>query len=272
MTTPPQLSARDLRKEFGGGRRGEPVVAVDGIDFEVARGGALAIVGESGSGKTTVVRMMAGLETPTSGELLLDGAPLVHSGRGAEARLARARRIQMVFQDPYSSLDPRQTIGDGLAEILRLHGIADRDACEEVALTQLRRVGLDQRHLSMRPGSLSGGQRQRVAIARALAVDPEVLILDEAVAALDVSIQAQILNLLNDLRAESEVTYLFVTHDLAVAQQVTDTAIVMHRGRVVEEGTTDAVLTDPQADYTRRLLDAVPHRGWKPRRRLAASA
>jgi ABC-type glutathione transport system ATPase component len=177
----------------------------------------------------------------------------------------------MVFQDPYSSLNPRQRIGEGLEEILRLHGLADRATSEDLALQQLQRVGLDRRHLAMRPGSLSGGQRQRVAIARALAVDPEVLILDEAVAALDVSIQAQILNLLNDLRADSEITYLFVTHDLAVAQQVTDHAVVMHRGRVVEAGTTQAVLTAPRADYTRRLLDAVPRRGWKPRRRLAGA-
>ncbi|WP_370615417.1 ABC transporter ATP-binding protein [Mumia sp. Pv 4-285] len=268
----PQLSARELRKEFAGGRKSAPVVAVDGVTFDVERGGSLAIVGESGSGKTTVVRMIAGLETPTSGELLLDGAPLAQHARGAAARLARARRVQMVFQDPYSSLDPRQTIGDGLTEIIRLHGIADRAEGMDLALSQLQRVGLDQRHLAMRPGSLSGGQRQRVAIARALAVDPEVLILDEAVAALDVSIQAQILNLLTDLRTESDVTYLFVTHDLAVAQQVTDTAIVMHHGCIVEEGATDAVLNDPQADYTRRLLDAVPRRGWKPRRRLVVGA
>lgn len=266
-----QLSVRELRKEFGRPRGADPIVAVDGVSFEVFKGASLAIVGESGSGKTTVVRMVAGLESPTSGGLLLDGEPLASGGRGRAARLARARRIQMVFQDPYSSLDPRQTIGEGLGEILRLHRPDERDSHQDVAIEQLRRVGLDDRHLAMRPPSLSGGQRQRVAIARALAVDPEVLVLDEAVAALDVSIQAQILNLLNDLRAQTDVTYLFVTHDLAVAQQVTDDVIVMHRGSVVESGATDAVLAAPQADYTRRLLDAVPRRGWTPRRRLATA-
>lgn len=270
MTTAPHLSVQQLRKEFPTGRTSDPVVAVDDVSFEVERGTSLAIVGESGSGKTTVVRMLAGLETPTTGTILLDGAPLAPAGGRKAARLRRARSIQMVFQDPYSSLDPRQTIGEGLAEILRLHELADRDGYDDVALEQLRRVGLDSRHLTMRPSWLSGGQRQRVAIARALAVNPEVLILDEAVAALDVSIQAQILNLLNDLREENDVTYLFVTHDLAVAQQVTDDIIVMHRGSVVEAGSTDDVLRDPQAPYTQRLLDAVPRRGWVPRRRLSS--
>ena len=269
--TAQQLSVRDLRKEFSRGRRASPFIAVDGVSFDVEKGTSLAIVGESGSGKTTAVRMIAGLETPTSGSLHLDGAPLAPAGGRVAARLARARSIQMVFQDPYSSLDPRQAIGDGLEEILRLHGLADRDTHADIALEQLQRVGLDTRHLTMRPTSLSGGQRQRVAIARALAINPEILIFDEAVAALDVSIQAQILNLLNDLRTKNEVTYVFVTHDLAVAQQVSDDVIVMHRGRVVEAGSTDAVLADPQADYTRRLLDAIPRRGWTPRRRLAST-
>lgn len=252
---PPVLEAAGLRKVFAGDR-----VAVDDVSFTLPPGGSLAVVGESGSGKTTVARMLVGLETMTAGTVILDGAPGTGGAPRRGDRLRRSRQIQMVFQDPYASLDPRQRIGDGLSELLRLHG-ADGDRAPGGLLEQ---VGLDARVAAARPGALSGGQRQRVAIARALVPRPKVLVLDEAVSALDVSIQAQVLNLLTDLRTDLGIGYLFVTHDLAVAQQVTDEVMVMRQGQVVERGATDRVLTDPAHAYTRSLLAAVPRRGWRP--------
>ncbi|MDR2986287.1 MAG: ATP-binding cassette domain-containing protein [Nocardiopsaceae bacterium] len=267
----PALQVRDLRKVFKvkaeDSRRTEDLVAVDGVSFELPASGSLGIVGESGSGKTTVARIIAGLERPTSGTVVVAGAPLQAKRLRGAARRARGRRVQMVFQDPYSSLDPRQTVGDCLDELLRFHTSAAKPARRERTLELLSQVGLDQRHETLRPRSLSGGQRQRVAIARALACDPEVLILDEAVSALDVSVQGQVLNLLADLRAELRVAYLFVSHDLAVVQQVTDDTIVMHRGRIEESGPTDTILREPASDYTRELLAAVPRPGWQPLRR-----
>ena len=271
----PVLEVRDLRKVFQvrseDSRGTEELVAVDNVSFSLHEAGSLAVVGESGSGKTTVARMIAGLETPTSGTVRIAEPAQAPAAGGTlssrSARRERHRRIQMVFQDPYSSLNPQHTIQRCLDDVLRLHF---RDLGTEARAARvaqlLEYVGLDDRHLSLRPRSLSGGQRQRVAIARALACEPRVLILDEAVSALDVSVQGQILNLLGDLRSTLGVAYLFVSHDLAVVQQVTDDAIVMHRGVVVERGSTDEVLTSPSAEYTRRLLDAVPRPGWKPTR------
>ncbi|MFI8890461.1 ATP-binding cassette domain-containing protein [Streptomyces paradoxus] len=262
--TAPVLEAAGLRKEFPGNR-----VAVDDVSLALPPGGSMGVVGESGSGKTTVARMLVGLETPTSGTVRIDGESLITAGatgRGRAERLRRARRIQLVFQDPYASLDPRQTVGAGIDELLRLHE-PDRDRRRERAAELLSQVGLDDRMARSTPSALSGGQRQRVAIARALVSRPKVLVLDEAVSALDVSIQAQVLNLLADLRAELGIGYLFVTHDLAVAQQVTDELIVMHQGRVVERGATDQVLTAPEHVYTRELLAAVPREGWRPAHR-----
>jgi ABC-type glutathione transport system ATPase component len=269
------LEVNELRKVFQvrseASRGTEELVAVDNVSFTLHESGSLAIVGESGSGKTTVARMIAGLETPSSGSVRI-AEPRNGSGEGVAStsragRRERRRRIQMVFQDPYSSLNPQHTIQRCLEDVLRLH-FRDLDSAARAARVAqlLDYVGLDQRHLALKPRSLSGGQRQRVAIARALACEPRVLMLDEAVSALDVSVQGQILNLLSDLRSTLGVAYLFVSHDLAVVQQVTDDVIVMHRGVVVERGTTDAVLTRPSADYTRRLLDAVPRPGWRPTR------
>ncbi|MFT4287127.1 ABC transporter ATP-binding protein [Nocardioides sp.] len=266
------LEVSGLRKEFvidvPGKGKAHTLVAVDDVSFSVSAGGALAVVGESGSGKTTVARMIAGLEQATAGHVYVDGVERTRP-RGAAQRLAQARQVQMVFQDPYSSLDPRQTVSSCLDEVLRLHhggSAAERAARIHELMSQ---VGLDERHEGLRPKALSGGQRQRVGIARALAVKPSLLILDESVAALDVSIQAQILNLLNSLREELGVAYLFVTHNLAVARYVCETTLVMRRGQMVEYGTSDKVLRDPAADYTRRLLEAVPHVDWVPRRRTA---
>jgi peptide/nickel transport system ATP-binding protein len=265
------LEVTGLRKEFptvrSAGGAGA-FVAVDDVGFSIPPGGALAVVGESGSGKTTVARMVAGLERPTAGTIRVGGVERTVDQRGRN-RLAYGRQVQMVFQDPYSSLDPRQDVRSCLDEVMRLHhgGSAAQRSARIMEL--LRQVGLDARHAGLRPRSLSGGQRQRVAIARALVVEPAVLILDEAVAALDVSIQAQVLNLLNDLRARLGIAYLFITHDLAVAQYVCDTMIVMRKGKLVEGGASAEILTDPKSAYTRRLLDAVPRVGWVPQRRQA---
>ncbi|WP_042385305.1 ABC transporter ATP-binding protein [Streptacidiphilus melanogenes] len=243
------------------------VKAVDDVSFTLARGGSLGIVGESGSGKTTTARIVVGLERADAGRVRVGGG----SGgpqRGRAARLARAREVQMVFQDPFLSLDPRTTVEAVLRETLRLH-FPGRDHPARIA-ELLDQVGLGAREASALPRQLSGGQRQRVAIARALAVEPRILVLDEAVAALDVSVQAQILNLLADIRKQTGIAYLFITHDLGVVRCVTDDVIVMRHGRVVEAGSTAGVLADPRHPYTRLLLDSVPRPGWDPKHIAAA--
>jgi ABC-type glutathione transport system ATPase component len=257
----PVLDVRGLRKEFG------HVVAVDEVTFRIDQGGSTAIVGESGSGKTTIARMIVGLLTPTAGTIQACGFDRSLPPRSLAERRRRGSNVQIVFQDPYSSLDPSQSGADALDEVLRLHrgGSPDERRARVSELADL--VGLDQRQIGARPGALSGGQRQRVAIARALAAEPQLIILDESVAALDVSIQAQVLNLLADIREQTGVSYLLISHDLAVVRQLTDSAIVMHRGRVVERGATSDVLDNPQDDYTRRLRASVPSAGWKPVRR-----
>jgi oligopeptide transport system ATP-binding protein len=257
----PVLEVTGLRKEFG------ELVAVDNVSFRLPRGRSLAIVGESGSGKTTIARMIVGLERPTSGAIAACGHDRSRPARSTRDRRRRGQEVQIVFQDPYTSLDPRQTAEGTIDEVLRLHHgwPADRRQARTAELTDL--VGLDTRQSRALPRSLSGGQRQRVAIARALAAEPAVLILDESVAALDVSIQAQVLNLLADIRDETHVSYILISHDLAVVRQLTDEAIVLHRGQVVERGPTARVLDDPQDAYTQRLRASVPRPGWKPRRR-----
>ncbi|HEY6758010.1 MAG TPA: ATP-binding cassette domain-containing protein [Baekduia sp.] len=255
------LEATGLRKEFG------DVVAVDGVDLAVPRGGSLAIVGESGSGKTTVAKMIVGLETPTAGTITACGRDRSAPARGAKERRARGGEVQIVFQDPYSSLDPRHCAQQAIDEVLRLHQPGVDRAARRERIAQLGElVGLDDRQLRARPRALSGGQRQRIAIARALAAEPQVVILDESVAALDVSIQAQILNLLADIREQTGVSYILISHDLAVVRQITDDAIVMHRGQVVERGSTADVLDRPQQPYTQLLRASVPRPGWKPTR------
>jgi ABC-type glutathione transport system ATPase component len=257
------LEVTSLRKEFG------DLVAVDDVSFRVPEAGSLAIVGESGSGKTTIARMIVGLERPSGGSIAACGQDRSRPARSRADRRRRGREVQIVFQDPYTSLDPRQTAEGAIDEVLRLHHgwPADRRRARVAELIGL--VGLDERQSRALPRALSGGQRQRVAIARALAAEPRILILDESVAALDVSIQAQVLNLLADIRDETGVSFVLISHDLAVVRQLTDATIVLRRGQVVEHGPTARVLDDPQHAYTRLLRDCVPRPGWKPTRQLA---
>lgn len=259
----PVLRVENLHKSFGDHH------AVNDVSFTLRAGGSLAIVGESGSGKTTTARMLVGLERPDAGRILLDGVDRTTAGRGRTARLARAREIQLVFQDPYLSLDPRITVARCVEEPLRLHfsgrgaGLTTKQrAARRDEL--LERVGLGQREAAALPRALSGGQRQRVALARALATEPKVLVLDEATAALDVSIQAQILALLRELRESLGVAYVFVSHDLALVRHVADDLLVLYHGEVVESGRTATVLAEPTHPYTRLLRNSVPRRGWDP--------
>jgi ABC-type glutathione transport system ATPase component len=258
----PALSVRGLRKEFGAH------LAVDDVSFDLLPGRSVAIVGESGSGKTTVARMIVGLERPTSGEIVACGRDRSRPARGGRERKLRGREVQIVFQDPYSSLDPRQSGADLIDEVLRLHHSYDAATRRRTIAELADTVGLDQRQINALPRALSGGQRQRVAIARALAAEPRVLILDESVAALDVSIQAQVLNVLADIRDERGISYVLISHDLAVVRQLTEDALVMQHGKVVERGATGQVLDSPQHPYTQMLRASVPGPGWKPVRSL----
>ncbi len=261
-----QSLIKTFRVRGAHGRGHHQFTAVDDVSFSVACGRSLGIVGESGSGKTTIARMLSGLERATSGTIAVAGRDRSVPVRNAKERRRRGRELQIVFQDPYTSLDPRQRIGQCLDEVLRLHTELNDDQRRARVAELLDHVGLDERHARSRPRELSGGQRQRAAIARALAAEPIAIVLDEAVSALDVSIQAQVLNLLNRLRTDTGVAYIFISHNLAVVRQVTDEALVLQRGQVVERGPTDEVLDRPQHEYTRRLLASIPEPGWDPHR------
>lgn len=262
----PLLAVDGLRKHFGAVR------AVDDVTLSVAPGGSLGLVGESGSGKTTLARVLLGLENPDAGTVTFDGRPRPTARwLTRTARLERARQIQMVFQDPYLSLDPRITVREALAEVLRLHRTSTAEASRRIS-SLLDLVGLGPREAAALPRELSGGQRQRVAVARALAAQPRLLILDEAVAALDVSVQAQILNLLADIREETQIAYLFISHDLAVIAHITDTVAVMRHGSIVETGPTRQILQAPVHPYTQLLRASVPRPGWNLQGIAAARA
>ncbi|WP_039794577.1 dipeptide ABC transporter ATP-binding protein [Nocardia araoensis] len=256
------LVAEHLTKTFGIRDRtpwkSTEFVAVDDVSFRLRRGSTTAIVGESGSGKTTVAQMVLGLLAPTSGTVTFDGKDVTTLDR--KAAFAFRRRVQPIFQDPYGSLDPMYTIYRTIEEPLRTHRIGTAEEREATVRELLDKVALPTGVLRRYPNELSGGQRQRVAIARALALRPEVVVCDEAVSALDVLVQAQILRLLNELQAELGLAYLFITHDLAVVRQIADDVLVMQRGKVVEAATTDEVFDDPRQEYTRKLLDAIPGR------------
>ncbi|MEU6828379.1 ABC transporter ATP-binding protein [Nocardia beijingensis] len=256
------LVAEHLRKTFRIRDRAPwnstEFVAVDDVSFRLRRGSTTAIVGESGSGKTTVAQMVLGLLAPTSGTVTFDGADVTAMDR--KSAFAFRRRVQPIFQDPYGSLDPMYTIYRTIEEPLRTHRIGTAEEREATVRELLDKVALPAGVLRRYPSELSGGQRQRVAVARALALRPEVVVCDEAVSALDVLVQAQILGLLNELQAELGLAYLFITHDLAVVRQIADDVLVMRSGKVVEAATTDEVFDHPEQEYTRKLLDAIPGR------------
>jgi len=226
------------------------------VSFDVPRGGTLSLVGESGSGKSTVSRIAIRLETPTAGTVRFDGDDI--TALGGRALRALRRRVQIVHQNPYASLDPKLRIRDIVAEPLEAFGIGTRAERAAHVARLLDQVALSTAHLDRKPAELSGGQRQRVAIARAIALNPELLVLDEPVSALDVSVQAQILDLLTSLQSELGIGYLFISHDLAVVRQISDTVAVMRAGRVVEYGSTTEIFDNPQHEYTQTLLEAIP--------------
>ncbi len=264
------LTIEDLRKSYQvrGARGRETLVAVDGVSLQLAAGGSLGIVGESGSGKSTTARVLLGLERADSGTITVGGEDWSAPARSGRDRRHRAKIAQMVFQDPYQSLDRRQTIRQCLAEAIRVHRRAEtKDAVDARVRELLAQVRLDEALLDTRPRALSGGQRQRVAIARALAADPTLLVLDEAVSALDVTTRVEILTLLDAIRRETGVALLMITHDLTVIRRLCDQVVVMRAGRIEEAGTAEAILDRPQADYTRLLLDSIPREGWTPKRR-----
>jgi oligopeptide/dipeptide ABC transporter ATP-binding protein len=258
VTGGPLLTVRGLRVRHRGAGLGAPrwVTAVHDVSFSIARGATLALVGESGCGKTSTARAVLRLIDAAAGDIIYDGGDLL-ALRGEPLRRHR-RRMQIVFQDPYTSLNPRHTVEAIVGEGLIVHGLARGGAVRERVVRLLDEVGLDADNLPRYPHELSGGQRQRVAIARALAVDPEFLVLDEAVSALDVTTQAQVLALILRLRDARALTCLFIAHNLAVVQRVATGVAVMYRGRIVEQAPVDAIFASPRHPYTRALLDAVP--------------
>ncbi|HXR60242.1 MAG TPA: ATP-binding cassette domain-containing protein [Solirubrobacterales bacterium] len=258
----PLLEVADLVKHFPV-KRGilvdrevDQVRAVDGVSFSVNAGETLGLVGESGSGKSTACRTVLQLIRPTSGSVKFEGREIAGLGR-REMRPLR-RQMQMIFQDPYASLNPRKRIGQIVGDPLKRQGLASGSDLRRQVQELLERVGLSSEHFNRFPHEFSGGQRQRIGIARALATKPKLVICDEPVSALDVSIQAQIVNLLDDLQDELGLTYLFVAHDIGVVRHISDRIAVMHDGRIVEQGTADRVCEQPRDDYTKKLLAAVP--------------
>ena len=248
--------ARTLSRRFGVGPKNEVVQAVDTVDLSVTRGEVVGLVGESGCGKSTLGRMVAGITPPSDGQVMFKGRDIA-SLPPEQAREAKLK-VQMIFQDPYASLNPRLRVADIVGEAPLVHGLVSRGEFDVYLDAQMRRAGLDPAFKRRYPHQFSGGQRQRIGIARALAVQPEFLVCDEAVAALDVSIQAQILNLFMDLRRELDLTYLFISHDLGVVEHLSDRVLIMYLGRIVESAPAEDVFTRPNHPYTQALLAEVP--------------
>jgi oligopeptide transport system ATP-binding protein len=261
-TARPLVQIRDLCKEFPVGgqglwtRRKLAVKAVDGVNLDIEPGETVGLVGESGSGKSTLGRLILRLIEPTSGQVIFDGRDLSTLGRGEMRQLRR--RMQVVFQDPYASLNPRMRVGAIVGEGIDIHKLAKGREKQDRLIELLRMVGLDADALSRYPHEFSGGQRQRIGIARALAVNPRFLVLDEPVSALDVSIQAQIINLLQDLQERLNLTYLFIAHDLRVVEHISRRVAIMYLGKIVELGSSEQIYAEPRHPYTRALLSAVP--------------
>ena len=251
----PLVEVVDLCKHFAVGA-GATVHAVEGVSLQVGRGETLAVVGESGCGKSTLAHTMIRLHDPTSGQVVLDGEDI--SNLGNRALRAHRRKMQIIFQDPFASLNPRMRVEQIIGEAPLFHGLTDRAGLAAYVDDVMTRVGLDPALKKRYPHQFSGGQRQRIGIARALAVKPRFLVCDEAIAALDVSIQAQVLNLFMDLREEFDLTYLFISHDLSVVEHIADRVVIMYLGRVVESAPTEALFAAPQHPYTQALLSEVP--------------
>jgi dipeptide transport system ATP-binding protein len=259
-TQTPMLEIRDIKRDYrvpqGLFKQDKIVHAVKGVSFKLDKGKTLAIVGESGCGKSTLARILTFIDEPTAGELLIDGQKV--DTRPGHLTADMRQKVQIVFQNPYGSLNPRQKIGDVLGEPLLINTKMSAAERRERATEMLIKVGLGPEHYNRYPHMFSGGQRQRIAIARALMLNPKLLVLDEPVSALDLSVQAQVLNLLADLQEEFGLTYVFISHDLSVVRYIADEVMVMYYGEAVEYGTRDAVFSDPQHEYTRTLFAATP--------------
>ncbi|KAA3641291.1 MAG: dipeptide ABC transporter ATP-binding protein [Armatimonadetes bacterium] len=261
MSDRPLVELTDLVKEFPvkGGvlqRQVATVNAVAGVTMSISRGETVGLVGESGCGKSTLGRLLTRLLEPTSGKIIFDGADITHL-KGKQLKPFR-RRVQIIFQDPYSSLDPRTQVGNSISEGLRLHGIGDKDERRDRVTKMLELVGLEAHHASRFPHEFSGGQRQRIGIARALILEPDFVVADEPVSALDVSVQAQVLNLLKELQSELDLTLLFIAHNLAVVEHISDRVAVMYLGRIAEITDRESLYKNPLHPYTEALLSAIP--------------
>jgi peptide/nickel transport system ATP-binding protein len=250
------IQVRGLSVSYPGRKGSRGVRAVDGVDFEVHEGETLGLVGESGCGKTTLGRAILGLVKPDAGEVLLRGRDLARMGR--KEWMPHRKELQIVFQDPYGSLNPRMTVGSAIAEPMEVHGLGSGGSLRGKVVERLEMVDLRAEHYDRYPHEFSGGQRQRIGIARALSVDPSFIVFDESVSALDVSVQAQVLNLLLDLKKSLGFTSLFISHDLSVVHHVSDRILVMKEGRIVESGPAEEVFRSPRTEYTRSLLASIP--------------
>ncbi|QBE48302.1 ABC transporter ATP-binding protein [Leucobacter triazinivorans] len=267
MSSTAIIEVEHLKRTFHIGRKAS-VAALDDVSCVLRAGTCLAVVGESGSGKSTLAKVVVGLESADSGAVRIAGQEVRPTTARRQLR-ERAALVQMVFQDPQGSLNRSLPVSATIDEMLRAHRPdLDKRGRRARVLELFAEVGLTERHADAKPAALSGGQKQRVAIARALAAEPKIIVLDEAVSALDVSVQAQVLELLKRLRAEHGLSYLFITHDLSVVRDIADDVVVMRAGRIIERGTVHEVLDDPQEAYTRLLIASAPRPGWKPRRGL----